>query len=87
MKFVVEKKTKKIIGISIFHNEANTLGGEAALIVARGLTLKELIDTIHPHPTMSEAYVMLAKKMMGEIMLDTLKKPVVQALLKVERLL
>jgi len=85
LKFIVEKKSKKIIGISIFHDEANTMGGEAALIIARGLTLKELIDTIHPHPTISEAFVMLAKKMMGEIMLDTLQKPLVKTLLKIER--
>jgi uncharacterized UPF0146 family protein len=51
------------------------------------MTLKELIDTIHPHPTMSEAFVMLAKKMMGEIMMKKLSNPVVQTLLKVERFL
>jgi len=87
MKFIVDKKTLHIIGISIFHDEANMLGGEAALIVAQKMTLKELIDTIHPHPTMSEAFVMLAKKMMGEIMMKKLSNPVVQTLLKIERFL
>jgi len=87
MKFIVNKKTLHIIGISIFHDEANMLGGEAALIVAQKMTLKELIDTIHPHPTMSEAFVMLAKNMMGEIMMKKLSNPVVQTLLKIERFL
>lgn len=85
LKFVVEKKSLHIVGISIFHDEANTLGGEAALIVAQKLRLKELIDTIHPHPTTSEAFVMLAKKMMGNIMLEKLSNPVVQTLLKIQR--
>jgi len=85
LKFIVENKSLHIIGVSIFHDEANTLGGEAALIVAQKLTLKELIDTIHPHPTISEAFVMLAKKMMGDIMLDKLSNPFIQTLLKVER--
>ena len=85
LKFIVEKKSLHIIGISIFHNEANTLGGEAALIVAQKLTLKDLIDTIHPHPTISEAFVMLAKNMMGKIMLQKLKNPLIQTLLKIER--
>ena len=85
LKFIVEKKSLHIIGISILHEEANTLGGEAALIVAQKLTLKELIDTIHPHPTISEAFIMLAKKMMGEIMLEKLSNPIVQTLLKIER--
>jgi len=85
LKFIVEKKSLSIVGVSIFHEEANTLGGEAALIVAQKLTLKELIDTIHPHPTISEAFVMLAKKMMGDIMLEKLSNPFVETLLKIER--
>jgi len=87
LKFVVDKKSHKILGISILHNEANMIAGEAALIVSEGLTLKALIDSIHPHPTMSEAFVMLSKKMMGEIMMEKLDNKVVQMLLKVERFL
>jgi len=87
LKFIVEKSSKKIIGISILHNEANNLASEASLIVAKELTLKDLIDTIHPHPTIGESYVMLAKKMMGEIMLKKLDNSVAQMLLKFERLL
>ncbi len=87
LKFIVEKSSYKIIGISIFHDEANVLAGEAALIVAQKVTLKELIDTIHPHPTMSEAFVMLAKQMMGKIMIEKLSNPVVQVLLTIEKLI
>lgn len=87
MKFIVEKNTKKIIGITILHEEAHTIAGEAALIVAQRLTLKELIDTIHPHPTISESFVMLAKQMMSNIMLKKLQNPLMQTLLKIERLL
>ena len=85
LKFVVEKRSKKIIGISMMHEEAHSVGGEAALIVAKGMTLKDIISSIHPHPTISEAYVMLAKQMMGAMMLDLLKKPIVQNILKIER--
>ena len=85
LKFVVKKKSKKIIGISILHPQAQAIGGEAALIVGKGLKLKDIINTIHPHPTISEAFIMLAKKMMGEVMLEKLEKPIVQQLLKIER--
>ncbi len=85
LKFVVEKSSKKIVGISMMHEEAHSAGGEAALIVANGMTLKDVISSIHPHPTISEAYVMLAKQMMGAMMLEMLKKPVVQNILKIER--
>ncbi len=87
LKYIVEKKTQKIIGISILHSEANMIAGEAALIVGRRLTLKEVIDTIHPHPTLSEAFVSLAKKIKGDIMLEKMQNPVIQALLKCERLI
>ncbi len=87
LKFIVEAKSHKIIGISILHNEANMIAGEASLIVAKQLTLKELIDTIHPHPTISEAFVILAKKIMGDIMLEKLDNKIVQTLLKIERFL
>jgi len=85
LKFIVEKSSNKIIGVSMLHNEAHSLGGEASLIVANKLKLKDIIDSIHPHPTISESYVMLAKKMMGEIMLEKLEKPIVKSLLSIER--
>jgi len=85
LKFVVQKSNNQIIGISAMHQEAHILGGEAALIVANKLTLKDIIDSIHPHPTISEGYVFLAKQMMGKIMQEKLKKPLVQALLTIER--
>jgi dihydrolipoamide dehydrogenase len=87
LKFIVDKKSYQILGISIMHQEASHIAGEAALIVAKKLTLKDLIDSIHPHPTISESFVMLAKKMMGDIMLKKLDKPIVKALLKFERLI
>jgi len=85
LKFIVDKKSTAIIGISMLHEEAYNMGGEAALIVANSLKLKDIIDSIHPHPTNSEAFIMLAKQMMGNIMMDKLKKPFLRTALKVER--
>ena len=85
LKFIVENNSNKIIGISILHNNAHSLGGEASLIVANELKLKDIIKSIHPHPTISESYVMLAKKMMGKIILKKLEQPLVKTLLNIER--
>jgi len=87
VEYVVERSSKKILGITIVHEEANAIAGEAALIVAKQMNLRELIDTIHPHPTLSEAFVMLAKQMMGKIMLQKLQNPFMQSLLRLERLI
>ena len=47
----------------------------------------DLVSTIHPHPTFSESFGFLAKHMMGEIMLEKLKNPVIETLLDIERFL
>ena len=85
LKFIVQKSNNQIIGICAMHQEAHSLGGEAALIVANKLTLKDIIDSIHPHPTISESFVLLAKQMMGQVMAKKLQKPIAQALLQIER--
>lgn len=85
LKFIVDKKSKVIIGISILHEEAHSMGGEASLIVANRLKLKDIINSIHPHPTISESFIMLAKKMMGEIMIDKLQSPVIKTLVDIQR--
>ncbi len=87
LKFVVDKKSNIILGITILAYNANYIAGEAALIVANNLKLSDLISTIHPHPTLSESFSVLAKMMMGKIMQEKLQKPLVKVLLEIERFL
>ncbi len=87
LKFIVSKKNYKILGVSIMTHEANAIAGEAALIVSQSLGLSDLISTIHPHPTLSESFSVLAKQMMGEIMQEKLKSPFVKGVLELERFL
>lgn len=68
MKFVVDKKTSVIVGVHIFVKDAASIVGEAALIVSKGLTLRDVAQAIYPHPTLSEAYGFLAMKMLSETM-------------------
>jgi len=87
LKLIVKKSNLKIIGVEIALNDANAIGGEAALMVAKGITLKDLTDVIHPHPTYVEAFTVLAKQMMGKIMKEKMEKPLAKTLLKIERAL
>lgn len=66
LKFVVNREKLEIIGINICTNNAAALVGEAALIVANKLTLKDVAQTIHPHPTMAESFGILAQKMLSK---------------------
>jgi len=75
MKFVVNKKNLEIIGITIVTPDAQSISGEAALLISKRVTLKELVSVIHPHPTLSESFTFLAKMMMGKIIQEKMKNP------------
>jgi dihydrolipoamide dehydrogenase len=66
LKYVVDKKSQKILGIHLFLNGAASLSGEASVIVAQQMTLLEVARTIQPHPTLTEAFSMLAFKMLAD---------------------
>jgi dihydrolipoamide dehydrogenase len=53
-KWVYAKADHKILGCEIVGREASNVIGEAALAVEKGLTLADVAETIHTHPTLSE---------------------------------
>ncbi|WP_457595765.1 dihydrolipoyl dehydrogenase family protein [Hydrogenimonas sp.] len=63
LKFVMEKKSGRIVGIQAVGPEASSLSGEASLIVAKGMTAMDVMGTIHPHPTYTEAFGNLAREL------------------------
>ena len=54
-KLVAEEGTGRLLGAQLMCARATDLIGEAALALSRGLTLRDLAETIHPHPTFCEA--------------------------------
>ncbi len=67
LKFVVNADNQEIIGVHVFINGAASLSGVASLIVSNKLTLSDVANTIHPHPTLTEAFGALALKMLSEL--------------------
>lgn len=55
VKIISEKETGEVLGVHIMGPHASTLIGEACLAMSMEATLEELIYTLHPHPTISEA--------------------------------
>lgn len=47
----------KIVGVHILGPHASDLIHEAALVISKGMTVKDVAGTIHAHPTLSEAFV------------------------------
>lgn len=54
IKILADKNTDKIIGMQIVGPHASELIHEGALAISNNLKIKDIIDTIHVHPTLSE---------------------------------
>ncbi|NUP14405.1 MAG: dihydrolipoyl dehydrogenase [Polyangiaceae bacterium] len=66
VKIVADKKTKQILGVHIVGPEASTMISEAALSLEMAAFLDDVSMTIHPHPTLGEAYMEAAAHAMGQ---------------------
>lgn len=55
VKVIADKEAQRILGIHITGPGAFDISSEAALAIEMGARLEDIILTIHPHPTLSEA--------------------------------
>ncbi|VHO05015.1 dihydrolipoyl dehydrogenase [Candidatus Rhabdochlamydia sp. T3358] len=53
---IIDKSTGQILGAQVVGSEASALIAEMGLAIAQELTLDCIIDTIHAHPTLPEAW-------------------------------
>lgn len=61
VKIISEKKSDKIIGVHIMGPFATELIHEAVLAITKGLKTKDIAETIHAHPTLSEGLMEAAQ--------------------------
>jgi len=61
VKIVENQQDGKILGITIVGPEASNLISEASLAVEKGMKTEDLINTIHPHPTLGESLMEAAE--------------------------
>ncbi len=55
VKIVAEKKYDEVLGVHIIGTRATEIVAEATVALGLECTVEELVRTIHPHPTISEA--------------------------------
>ncbi len=60
-KIVADKKTKKILGAHFIGRSATELVAEAAAYMKMNGTVEDIVETIHSHPTISEAVAEAAR--------------------------
>ena len=63
---LAEKETLKIIGASCIGIEASELIAELALAIKHGLTVHDIAETIHSHPTISEMVLEGSEAVIGK---------------------
>ncbi len=62
---VAYDSNKLVRGVEIVSPDANSMIAEAALAIEMGATVEDIADTIHPHPTYSEAVQEAAEAALG----------------------
>lgn len=54
---VTDKRTGQVLGAQVVGHEAANLIAEMALVIHNELTIESVVETIHAHPTMAEAWL------------------------------
>jgi len=67
IKIVADKKTRRILGVHFLADHADTLIGEAVMMVAGDMTLDQVAAAIHPHPTQTEMFGEMARRLLSRL--------------------
>jgi mercuric reductase len=67
VKMVIDAKTERILGVHILASLAADMIHEGVLAVKYGMTINDIIDTIHVFPTMTEAVKLVAQSFKKDI--------------------
>jgi dihydrolipoamide dehydrogenase len=60
-KVIADKNSDRILGIHLLAPEASNIIAEAVLALSQEMTVKQFIQTIHPHPTFTEVLLEAAE--------------------------
>jgi dihydrolipoamide dehydrogenase len=67
IKLVVDKATHRIVGVHYLADHADTLIGEGVMMVSANLTLEQVAEAIHAHPTQTELFGDLARRLLSRL--------------------
>ncbi len=74
IKIVADKASRRIVGVHLLADHADTLIGEAVMMVAGDMTLDQVAQAIHPHPTQTELFGELARRLLSRLKRSARKK-------------
>ena len=65
-KLIIDQKTQKILGAGIAGENAGELIAECTIAIEKGLTVSDLKNVVHPHPTFSETIMEASEIFFGQ---------------------
>ena len=67
IKIVADKASHRVIGVHFLADHADTLIGEGVMMVSGNMTLEQVGEAIHPHPTQTELFGELARRLSSRL--------------------
>ena len=67
IKIVADKASERVIGVHFLADHADTLIGEGVMMVSGGMTLSQVAEAIHPHPTQTEMFGDMARRLLSRL--------------------
>ncbi|MFQ5488254.1 MAG: FAD-dependent oxidoreductase, partial [Gammaproteobacteria bacterium] len=67
IKIVADKASRRVLGVHFLADHADTLIGEGVMMVAGELTLDQVAQAIHPHPTQTEMFGEMARRLLSRL--------------------
>ena len=64
---VADQRSHRIIGVHFLADHADTLIGEGVMMVAGNMTLEQVAEAIHPHPTQTELFGDMARRLLSRL--------------------
>jgi dihydrolipoamide dehydrogenase len=64
-KMVIDPQTERVLGIGLVGPNVGDLISEAVLAIEMGATVRDVTDSIHPHPTLSETVAFAGELYLG----------------------
>ncbi|MBM3833072.1 MAG: dihydrolipoyl dehydrogenase [Verrucomicrobia bacterium] len=74
-KLVIDPETERILGVGLVGAGAGELISEGVLAIEMGATARDLAETVHPHPTLSETLMECAEVFYGHATHTFTRKP------------
>ena len=64
-KLIIDPETERVLGVGISGRHAGELIAEGVLAIEMGATARDIAETVHPHPTLSETMMEAADRFFG----------------------